>query len=114
MGSYNFKLDSSKKVLNVKVEGRFDEQDGMKFIGDYNNEVKKFKPSDYNIDLDCTELAVTSQDVLPLLENCYNLYQQTGFKKIIFTIKNNITLKMQLNRIATKTGLNNYEIIQQD
>jgi hypothetical protein len=114
MGSYNFKLDSSKKVLNVKVEGRFGEQDGMKFINDYNNEIKKFNPNDYNIDLDCTELAVSSQDVLPLLENCYNLYQQTGFNKIIFTIKNNITLKMQLNRIANKTGLKNYEIIQQD
>ncbi|MNV61571.1 hypothetical protein D3C71_1540830 [compost metagenome] len=60
--------------------------------------------------LDCTGLNVSSPDVLPMLEQCFILYKDSGFKKVIFTIKSNPILKMQLARVARSTKLENYEI----
>ncbi|WP_151737385.1 hypothetical protein [Paenibacillus tengchongensis] len=110
MGSFKFATDTTAKVLNVQVEGTMSEEDAIRFITEYNETVSKFQPTEYEIDLDCTQLNVSSPDVLPMLEQCYLLYQQSGFKKVIFTIEKSPVLKMQLSRVARTTKLENYEI----
>ncbi|MNP80855.1 hypothetical protein D3C76_1790610 [compost metagenome] len=74
--------------------------------------MSRFDPAKYDIVLDCTGLNVSTSDVLPMLEQCYLLYQQSGFKKVVFTITKSPILKMQLSRVARSTNLENYEIIE--
>lgn len=112
MGAFNFKTNKAGKKFDIAVSGTFSEQDAVAFITQYNKETSAFAPKEYDIELDCTELNVSSQDVLPMLEQCYKLYIESGFKKVIFKIAKNVVLKMQLGRVARTTGLKNYEIIE--
>lgn len=112
MGSYRMQVNSESKTFEVQVEGSFSQQDAMSFIAEYDKEVAAFPAREYVINLDCTTLNVSTPDVLPMLEQCYLLYKQTGFAKVVFTIQKNPILKMQLNRVARTTGLENYDIIE--
>ncbi|MBY9078480.1 hypothetical protein KIH86_00810 [Paenibacillus sp. HN-1] len=110
MGTFNLKTDKASQTLQVSVGGTFTSEDAGRFINEYNSTVATFDPKQYEIVLDCTGLNVSSPDVLPMLEQCYVLYKNSGFKKVIFTIKSNPILKMQLSRVARATKLENYEI----
>lgn len=112
MGSYNLAADTAAKRLDVKVEGTMSAEDAGGFIEQYNKVISTFDPSEYEIVLDCTTLNVSTSDVLPMLEQCYILYKQSGFHKVVFTIAKNPVLKMQLSRVARATKLDNYEIIE--
>ncbi|UQZ33577.1 hypothetical protein C2I18_08490 [Paenibacillus sp. PK3_47] len=110
MGSFKFATNTAGRTLDVQVEGTMSEADAGRFIEEYNQTVSRFDPTEYDIILDCTGLNVSSPDMLPMLEQCYILYKQSGFKKVIFTIAKSPVLKMQLSRIARSTKLENYEI----
>lgn len=112
MGNFNFSINQAKKVFDVTVAGSFNETDAVNFINQYKAKTATFKPTEYIIDLDCTELNVTTQDVVPMLEQCYKMYQESGFSKVTFKIKENTILKMQLNRVARSTHLQNFEIVE--
>lgn len=112
MGSFKMAVHRPQRVFGVKVEGTFSQEDALAFINDYNKETSAIAAADYSIELDCTELNVSSPDVLPMLEQCYRMYQQTGFKHVVFKIARNPVLRMQLGRVARNTGLTNYEITE--
>ena len=112
MGSFNMSNNRAAEIFEVTVEGTFSNEDAGRFIEAYNKQVATFNAKEYTIDLDCTRLNVSSADVLPMLENCYKLYQASGFKRVIFKIAKNPVLKMQLSRIARTTGLTNYDIVE--
>lgn len=112
MGTFSFAPNSAAKTLNVVVEGTFSPEDAGRFIQDYNTILGGFDPKEYEIILDCRTLNVSSPDTLPMLEQCYILYKETGFKKVTFTIAKSPVLKMQLSRVARTTKLENYEIIE--
>jgi len=112
MGTFNFALNSSTQQLDVQVEGTMSAEDGGRFIQEYNQIVSTFDATQYEIILDCRTLNVSSPDTLPMLEQCYLLYQQSGFKKVVFVIAKSPVLKMQLSRVARTTKLTNYEIIE--
>lgn len=112
MGTYNMNVNQSKKVYEGKIEGTFSSEDGLNFISSYNKDLSTFNPKEYTISFDCTELNVSTPDVTAILEQCYIMYKKSGFKKVTFKIKNNPILKMQLNRLAKKTGLENSEVLE--
>ena len=112
MGNFNFSPSPETQALKVKVEGAMSQEDAGRFIQEYNDQVSKFDPTQYEIILDCTTLNVSSPDVLPMLEQCYIMYKESGFKKVVFTIAKNPILKMQLGRVARTTKLDNYEIVE--
>jgi len=112
MGNFNFSPSPENLTLKVMVEGAMTQEDAGRFIQEYNEHVSKFDPSKYEIALDCTGLNVSSPDVLPMLEQCYIMYKESGFKKVVFTIAKNPVLKMQLGRVARTTKLENYEIVE--
>ncbi|WML52255.1 hypothetical protein RCG17_23175 [Neobacillus sp. PS3-12] len=112
MGNFNFRINQSKKVFDVTVAGSFNETDALNFINQYKTRTATIKPTEYIIDLDCTELNVTNPDVVPMLEQCYKMYRESGFSKVSFKIKKNPILKMQLSRIARNTQLKNFEIVE--
>lgn len=109
---YSIKVNSNKKVIDMNVSGSFTSEDVQKFVTDYQNTVRKIEASTYNLDVDCTTMDILKQEMVPSLENSYKMYQESGFNKVIFTIKKNPVLKMQLNRIAKNSGLNNAEVVE--
>lgn len=44
--------------------------------------------------------------MLPMLEGCFKMYKDYGFRKVIAEVGNSVTLKMQLGRVAKNVGLN--------
>ncbi|MBY3623142.1 hypothetical protein HGO21_26915 [Acinetobacter sp. CUI P1] len=112
MGNFNFTSNAAAQKLNVQVEGSMSTEDAGRFIQEYNQIVSTFNPAQYEIILDCKTLNVSSPDTLPMLEQCYILYKESGFKKVTFIIAKSPVLKMQLSRVARSTKLENYEIIE--
>lgn len=112
MGNFSFSPSTANRKFDVMVEGTMSQEDAGRFIQEYNEHVSKFDAKQYDIVLDCTKLNVSSPDVLPMLEACYGMYKESGFKKVVFTIAKNPVLKMQLGRVARATKLENYEIVE--
>lgn len=113
MGSFNIKVDKVNKVFYAEVEGTFAPEDGQASIVAYTQAVSDIVVPEYEIDIDCVNLNVSSPDSLPLLEGCFALYKKDGFKKVKLHIAKNPILKMQLARAARTVQLDSYEIIEQ-
>ncbi|HWI49586.1 MAG TPA: hypothetical protein VNU45_15325 [Rummeliibacillus sp.] len=111
-GSYIIKLDKLKKEMYMQINGSFSPEKVDEFIKDYDRNVNSIKASEYNLRLDCKDLSLVSPELVPLLENCYAMYKETGFQKVIFEIPNSVILKMQLSRLSRKAGLTNAEFVQ--
>lgn len=111
-GSYTINVNNIKKEFYVEVNGTLSNKQVDQFVSDYNRKVNAISASDFILRLDAKELNLVSPELVPQLEACYELYKQSGFKKTIFEIPNNVIIKMQLNRIARKVGLENTEFVQ--
>jgi len=108
---FSITVDSAKNVVKVFVSGTFVPADAQAFVDDYNKKVASIDASNYTLELDCTTMNVVTQEMIPNLEACYTLYKESGFGKVIFQIKDNAVLKMQLARLARNTGLSQAEVI---
>lgn len=82
------------------------------FVKDYQRKVSSIDAKLFDLKVDCTDMDIITQDMIPRLENSFREYKETGFKKVIFTIKKNPIIKMQLNRVARNTGLTNAEVVE--
>lgn len=112
MGNYKFNLDSNSKNMNVLIGGFFTKEDGAGYITEYKKYVDTISPSEYDLHLDCTDLAVTKADILPMLEECIKMYDKDGFKRVITKIKkDNIILKMQIQRLINSAKTNKIELV---
>ncbi|MGE7922620.1 hypothetical protein ACQKND_05490 [Viridibacillus arvi] len=111
-GSYKMSVNNLKKELDMQIVGNFTPEQADRFIKDYNRTVASINCSDYILRLDCKDLAVVTPELVPALEDCYNLYKQSEFNKVIFEINNSVVVKMQLSRITRKVGLNKAEFVQ--
>ncbi|RPJ95243.1 hypothetical protein CW357_11560 [Rummeliibacillus sp. TYF005] len=110
-GTYTMSLNQLKKEMNIKIIGNFTPEQAKRFMDDYNKNVNSINAADFNLVLDCLELAIVTPELVPALEDCYKLYKSSNFNKVIFEISNKPIVKMQLNRIAKKVGLDNAEIV---
>lgn len=111
MGQFSFNNGTSTKTLKIKVEGLMSVTDANNFIAQYKKNLSIINPSHYTLEFDCTDLAVSTKESVEKLENCFKLYKQSNFSKVIFKTGGNSILKIQLNRIAKNTGLASYQII---
>ncbi|MDF2821306.1 MAG: hypothetical protein K0R15_1747 [Clostridiales bacterium] len=110
MGIYNITNQKSNKNLSIKLGGVFSPADVENFMKDFKKELITINPIEYDITFDSNELQVSPQEMLPLLENCFHMYKEIGFKKVNINIGNSPILKMQIKRVANKIGLN-FEIL---
>lgn len=108
---YAMKTNTAKKTVDLVVSGTFTPEKVQRFVNDYQKEVGKVNPKDYSLVLDCTDLDVVTQDMIPDLEACYRMYKDSGFNKVIFEIQDKPIVKMQLSRIARTSGLTNAEVV---
>ena len=111
-GYYSIKVNTIGKVVDMVVSGTFTPEKAQQFINDYQNRIGAITAENFTLKFDCTDLDVVTQDMIPDLEQCYQLYKSSGFKKVIFEIKKNPIIKMQLSRIARKVGLSNAEVVE--
>jgi hypothetical protein len=105
MKKYDISLDTIDKTLNVKIGGMFDQSDAESFIKDFTGILATIKAIDFDLVFDASELSVSKPEMLPMLEGCFKMYKDIGFKKVVANVGSNITLKMQLGRIARTAGL---------
>lgn len=111
-GNYKIEVNSLKKVINMVITGTFTPEKAKAFINDYQKKVNSIKASDFELKLDCTDLDVVTQAMIPELTKCYELYKSSGFNKVVFEIKSSNIVKMQLGRIARNVGLTNAQIVE--
>jgi hypothetical protein len=111
MGSFTFDLKHEKKTLEVMIEGMFTPQNAGDFITEYQKNITGIKTAEFALVFDATQLKVSTQEVLPMLESCVQLYKQTGFNKIIMNMGSSSIVKNQINRVIKKVGLLNCEVL---
>lgn len=109
MGQFSFNSNAVQKIISIKISGSMSVSDGMNFISQYRKIVYAITPSQYTLEFDCKDLQVSTKDSVEKLEECFKLYKQDNFKKVVFKAGDNAILKMQLNRIGKTAGLSNYE-----
>ncbi|MGG0719668.1 hypothetical protein ABE096_19080 [Robertmurraya massiliosenegalensis] len=109
-GSFSIKVNRVAKTIDLVVAGTFTPQQVQEFVGDYTGKVKSINPKEYTLNADSTDMDVLTQEMVPAMENTIRMYQQSGFDKLVVTIKKNPILKMQLNRIFKNTNFTNAEV----
>ncbi|ABR36143.1 MULTISPECIES: hypothetical protein [Clostridium] len=105
MKKYQLSLDKAKKEINIRIWGMFEPNDANSFVEDFRKELSPIQTSEYVLNFDARELNVSRQEMLPMLEGCFQMYKACKFVKVIANVGSNITLKMQLSRISRNTGL---------
>jgi hypothetical protein len=105
MKKYEMSLDKTNKQLNVTIGGMFELDDANAFVKEFTATTATIKVSEYVLSFDAKDLRVSSPEMLPMLEGCFKMYKGFGFKKVVAKVYSNVTLKMQLSRIARNVGL---------
>lgn len=108
---FSLRLERLKKILFSEVHGSFKPEDANAFVAEYTQIVDSIQPTEYELHFDSTKLKVNTQDMVPMLAACFEMYDKAGFKRIVFDCSGNPTLKMQIHRVANMTKLKNYEIL---
>lgn len=109
-GDFTIKVNRVNKTIDMVIVGTFDEQKVKEFVKEYTEKAASVNAAEFTLNIDSTDMNVLSQDMIPSMENSIMLYQQSGFERMVITIKTSPILKMQLNRILKKTGFANAEI----
>ncbi len=111
-GSYEIKVNRGAKIVEMYIGGTFTATDVQNFVADYKKEISAISAKEFTLEIDCTYMDLLKQEMIPSLENSYKMYKESGFNKVVFKIKQNPVLKLQLNRLARNTGLTNAEVIE--
>jgi len=106
MKKYDMSLDKTNKQLNVTIGGMFEPEDANGFVKEFTATLSTIQASEFILSFDANELRVSKPEMLPMLEGCFKMYKDFGFKKVVAKVGNNVTLKMQLSRVARNVGLN--------
>ena len=110
-GRYTINVNRVKKSIDMTVSGTFTPEQANKFIADYNSKLSGINAGEYVLNFDCRDLNLVTQDMIPSLEACLQMYNKTGFNKVVAGIKKGSPiLKMQLSRLARNNGLKNLSI----
>lgn len=106
MKKYDMSLDKTNKQLNVTIGGMFEPDDANGFVKEFTATLSTVQASEFVLSFDAKDLKVSRPEMLPMLEGCFKMYKEFGFKKVVAKVDNNVTLKMQLSRVARNVGLN--------
>ena len=114
MNKTGIQVNTVRKVVNIFVNGKMTMEDANAFVADYNTKMRAITPNAFDLEVDCTQMQLLNADMTANLTEVMKMYKTTGFKHVKFTVANNITLKMQLSRLAKTAGLSNatVEIMQ--
>lgn len=106
-GIFMYKFEKKGNSLVVTVSGFFTPEEAQAYIADYEKTLKTLKPEETNLILDGKELKASTQEMLPLLEACMNMYVRDKFKKIYMVKFASAVTNSQVARLGKATGLMN-------
>ncbi|WP_416148395.1 hypothetical protein ACM26V_19555 [Salipaludibacillus sp. HK11] len=87
MGNTIIQNNPYDKRLNVKIEGSFTIDNTNEFYTNYLNQVKFITSSDYDIEVDCTDLNLEDFSQVLLLEKISAIFKEEEFNRILFIFK---------------------------
>lgn len=109
-GSYEIKIEPLEKKFSVFVSGNADPAAVQGFVNEFKQKTGEINTGEYELVVDCREMKVEAQEMTDKLASVFQMYDQAGFKKIIFEISN-VIVKMQIHRVLRSTGIKNAEIV---
>ncbi|WP_068621002.1 hypothetical protein [Paenibacillus tuaregi] len=95
-----FEKKQAEKALAITVSGFMKPDEAEAFLKEYNEHINSINPAEYTLIIDSTNLAVSKQDMLPVLEGCFKLYMSNGFKKIMMVNPSSVVAKNQMHKLA--------------
>lgn len=113
-GSFTIKVDKANKFIDMAVRGSFTPQQAQDFHKEYQSKVGSIDAKNFTLIVDCLDMKIITQDMIEKLQFSFEMYRDSGFKEVQFVIKKNITMKMQLNRVARNAKLANAAVVEVD
>jgi len=111
-GSFTMEINQAEKTIDMTVSGTFTPEKAQEFVKDYQQKLSSIKPEEFVLQFDCRDLDVVSQEMVPNLEACLDMYRDSGFKKVLVGIQKKPIIKLQLNRLARQVGLTSFEVAE--
>ncbi|SOB99408.1 hypothetical protein SAMN05880501_102200 [Ureibacillus xyleni] len=111
-GSYSIFVNQTEKTIDMSVKGTFTPQQAKDFHNDYQSKVGSINANNFTLKVDCKNMNIITQEMLPALETSFKMYKDSQFDKVEFIIEKSPVIKMQLSRIARNAGLANSEVIE--
>ncbi|NGX96656.1 MAG: hypothetical protein G4V63_15995, partial [Candidatus Afipia apatlaquensis] len=91
--------------------GNVKKDDILNYVQDFKKNLSTIIPSEYQLNFKASGYKVLTQDLIPMLKNCFEMYKQANFKKIYIDMGGNVVQKMQVKRVVNSVGLSNFEIV---
>lgn len=96
---YKFDINTSKKLLEVTVEGMFTAEEAGKYLNEFQATIKKVLPSGFTLFVNGSGQKVVSANVFDELQQAVDFYLSGGFKKVIIALPSSATAGMQVKRL---------------
>ncbi len=97
---YVIEVRQDKKVFFVKAAGEMKEAEGKQYVEELKRKVKSVKASELCLIADGTETTTSSQEVLPIIQEAYAIFTNSGFRKVIMMLPASAVAGMQLKRVG--------------
>jgi hypothetical protein len=107
-----YKFEQKGKAVVVTVGGFFTPDEAEAFIGEYESVVKKLDTKSTSLILDGRGLKASTQEMLPMLQGCMQLYMRDNFKRVYMINFDSSVTNSQVARVAKEIGFDQgYEMI---
>jgi hypothetical protein len=106
MRKYKISVDKINNQLNIRMWGILELEDINGFVEELKKEVDTIRATAFGLVFDVRELKVLKPEILPLAEVYLKMYKNYKFIGVTVEVGDNLTLKMQLGRIAKNVGVN--------
>ena len=111
-GKFEITVNPSAKSIDMIIAGTFTPEKVEEFLAEYALQVNRIPSCEHTLRINCLDIDVLTQAMIPYMERCFRVYQETGCKSMILIINKSPMLKMQFNRIIKNTGFENAAILE--
>ena len=93
--NYEFNFDYNKKIYTIKLKGCFTEEAVSSLKESYQEAIGKLNPIEYSLIIDNTELQFSASKMIPYMQECMQMYLNTGFRCVFMTKPNSVLTMLQ-------------------
>jgi hypothetical protein len=99
-----YSFDLKGNALIIRNSGFISEDEAKSLMTEYQQKVKTLNAKGTTLILNATELKVLPQEMMPLLQQCMELYMKDGFKNVFMIEFASAITNSQIKRIAQTVG----------
>ncbi len=99
-----YKFEEKGNAVVITVGGFFTPEEAKTFIGEYESLVKRLDTKSTSLILDGRELKASTQEMIPMLQGCMQLYMRDNFKKVFMIEFDSSVTNSQVARVAREIG----------